>query len=309
MKKIAVVLLSIVMMLSSLACALPQGMRMSASSPAAQQTEKDAAKETVGAAKSDAKADDKAEADTDAEDADEPDDGRFPAELFGMWKRISYKGLETLGLDPKVDALKMSYFSYLMVNCGQAEISARTVENYGIFDAETITVDGDEIVVPSLIELENSDIHIHYSVTDTKDAAVLTLRFSGKTNMDTRKATNVDAEVVYEKMNNERGLGVLYEAALIGEWIDSDGGAWIFTRIKKQPQVEFEFKTEDGKTFKCSDSNPVNFEYDEVEDAILASFTFEDKRNNITDAKVESFDGYTLMLTLDDETLELTRMK
>ena len=63
MKKIAIVLLSIVMMLSSLACALPQGMRMSASSPAAQQTENDAAKETDGAAKSDAKADDKAEAD------------------------------------------------------------------------------------------------------------------------------------------------------------------------------------------------------------------------------------------------------
>ena len=61
MKKIAIVLLSIVMMLSSLACALPQGMRMSASSPAAQQTEKDAAKETDGAAKSDAKADDKAD--------------------------------------------------------------------------------------------------------------------------------------------------------------------------------------------------------------------------------------------------------
>ncbi len=76
MKKIAIVLLSIVMMLSSLACALPQGMRMSASSPAAQQTEKDAAKETDDAAKSDAKADDK------ADDKAEADKGGVSAMLI-----------------------------------------------------------------------------------------------------------------------------------------------------------------------------------------------------------------------------------
>lgn len=216
MKKIAIVLLSIVMMLSSLACALPQGMRMSASSPAAQQTEKDAAKETDGAAKSDAKADDKAEADadadaeadTDAGDAEEPDDGRFPAELFGVWKLVSCEGLEQNEAES---------FGLFVVNYDGQVVNSRSDPSaiYEIYDAETATVVGDEIVIPSLEDAkedEEADLHLYYSVEDSEDGPVLTLSIIGEVydTSETAKADaekivayEMDAELVYEKADGE----------------------------------------------------------------------------------------------------------
>lgn len=316
MKKIAIVLLSIVMMLSSLACALPQGMRMSASSPAAQQTEKDAAKETDGAAKSDAKADDKAddkaeadadadadaEADTDAGDAEEPDDGRFPAELFGVWKLVSCEGLEQ-------DEAKSLNFFVCSCSCDGQVAFSRT-DLFPVDDMEAATVDGDEIVFPSLTERENSDLHLYYSVEDSEDGPVLTLSFTGETDLDTRKATKVDVEAVYEKAGG-KALEYLYKFAMVGDWTDSNGATWTFNRSESELflGVEFEMINRNGTKIKCNNDYPVSFKYDETADEMLASFTFEDRRNNIIDAEVESFDGYTLVLTLDDETLELTRVK
>lgn len=321
MKKIAIVLLSIVMMLSSLACALPQGMRMSASSPAAQQTEKDAAKETDGAAKSDAKADDKAEADadadadTDAEDTEEPDDGRFPAELFGVWKLVSCEGLEQNEAES---------FGLFVVNYDGQVVNSRSDPSaiYEIYDAETATVVGDEIVIPSLEDAkedEEADLHLYYSVEDSEDGPVLTLSIIGEVydtsetaKADTEKivAYEMDAELVYEKADGE-DLTVLYEYAMIGDWTDSNGRTWTFKRVENESyrDVEFELRTKSGGKIKCSITNPVKFEYDETADEILASFKFENRRNDISGAEVESFDGYTLVLTLDDETLELTRVK
>ena len=300
------------MMLSSLACALPQGMRMSASSPAAQQTEKDAAKETDGAAKSDAKADDKAddkaeadadaEADTDAEDTEEPDDGRFPAELFGVWKLVSCEGLE------QNEAKSLNFF---VCSCsGDSQVAFSPIDLFSGEDVETATVDGDEIMFPSLTERENSDLHLYYSVEDSEDGPVLTLSFTGETDLDTRKATKVDVEAVYEKAGG-KALEYLYKFAMVGDWTDSNGATWTFNRSESELflDVEFELKNRRGTKIKCDKSIPVSFEYDEVADEMLASFRFEDRRNNIIDAEVESFDGYTLVLTLDDETLELTRVK
>ena len=327
MKKIAIVLLSIVMMLSSLACALPQGMRMSASSPAAQQTEKDAAKETDGAAKSDAKADDKAEADadadadtdaeadTDAGDTEEPDDGRFPAELFGVWKLVSCEGLEQNEAES---------FGLFVVNYDGQVVNSRSDPSaiYEIYDAETATVVGDEIVIPlfeDAKEDEEADLHLYYSVEDSEDGPVLTLSIIGEVydtsetaKADTEKivAYEMDAELVYEKADGE-DLTVLYEYAMIGDWTDSNGRTWTFKRVENESyrDVEFELRTKSGGKIKCSITNPVKFEYDETADEILASFKFENRRNDISGAEVESFDGYTLVLTLDDETLELTRVK
>lgn len=321
MKKIAIVLLSIVMMLSSLACALPQGMRMSASSPAAQQTEKDAAKETDGAAKSDAKADDKAEADadadadTDAEDTEEPDDGRFPAELFGVWKLVSCEGLEQNEAES---------FGLFVVNYDGQVVNSRSDPSaiYEIYDAETATVVGDEIVIPSLEDAkedEEADLHLYYSVEDSEDGPVLTLSIIGEVydtsetaKADTEKivAYEMDAELVYEKADGE-DLTVLYEYAMIGDWTDSNGRTWTFKRVEDESHkdVEFELRTKSGGKIKCNITDPVRFEYDETADEILASFKFENRRNDISGAEVESFDGYTLVLTLDDETLELTRVK
>lgn len=327
MKKIAIVLLSIVMMLSSLACALPQGMRMSASSPAAQQTEKDAAKETDGAAKSDAKADDKAddkaeadadadaEADTDAGDTEEPDDGRFPAELFGVWKLVSCEGLEQN---------EAKSFGLFVVNYDGQVVNSRSGP-YAIYDeddAETATVVGDEIVIPlfeDAKEDEEADLHLYYSVEDSEDGPVLTLSIIGEVydTSETAKADaekivayEMDAELVYEKADGE-DLAVLYEYAMIGDWTDSNGRTWTFKRVEDESHkdVEFELRTKSGGKIKCNITDPVRFEYDETADEMLASFRFEDSRNNIIDAEVESFDGYTLVLTLDDETLELTRVK
>lgn len=314
MKKIAIVLLSIVMMLSSLACALPQGMRMSASSPAAQQTEKDAAKETDDAAKSDAKTDDKAEADadadaevdaeadTDAGDAEEPDDGRFPAELFGVWKLVSCEGLE------QDEAESLNFFVCSCSCDGQVAFSGTDL--FPVNDIEAATVDGDEIMFPSLTERENSDLHLYYSVEDSEDGPVLTLNFTGETDLDTRKATKVDVEAVYEKADGKT-LEHLYEFAMVGDWTDSNGATWTFNRSESELflEVEFEMINRSGTKIKCYEFRPVTFKYDETAEEMLASFTFEDRRNNITDAEVESFDGYTLVLTLDDETLELTRVK
>lgn len=313
------------MMLSSLACALPQGMRMSASSPAAQQTEKDAAKETDGAAKSDAKADDKAddkaeadadaEADTDAEDTEEPDDGRFPAELFGVWKLVSCEGLEQN---------EAKSFGLFVVNYDGQVVNSRSGP-YAIYDeddAETATVVGDEIVIPSLEDAkedEEADLHLYYSVEDSEDGPVLTLSIIGEVydTSETAKADaekivayEMDAELVYEKADGE-DLAVLYEYAMIGDWTDSNGRTWAFKRVENESyrDVEFELRTKSGGKIKCSITNPVKFEYDETADEILASFKFENRRNDISGAEVESFDGYTLVLTLDDETLELTRVK
>lgn len=331
MKKIAIVLLSIVMMLSSLACALPQGMRMSASSPAAQQTEKDAAKETDDAAKSDAKADDKAddkaeadadadadtdaEADTDAGDTEEPDDGRFPAELFGVWKLVSCEGLEQN---------EAKSFGLFVVNYDGQVVNSRSGP-YAIYDeddAETATVVGDEIVIPlfeDAKEDEEADLHLYYSVEDSEDGPVLTLSIIGEVydTSETAKADaekivayEMDAELVYEKADGE-DLTVLYEYAMIGDWTDSNGRTWTFKRVedKSHKDVEFELRTKSGGKIKCNITDPVRFEYDETADEILASLKFENRRNDISGAEVESFDGYTLVLTLDDETLELTRVK
>lgn len=312
------------MMLSSLACALPQGMRMSASSPAAQQTEKDAAKETDGAAKSDAKADDKAddkaeadadadaEADTDAGDTEEPDDGRFPAELFGVWKLVSCEGLEQNEAES---------FGLFVVNYDGQVVNSCS-DPFAIYDAETATVVGDEIVIPSLEDAkedEEADLHLYYSVEDSEDGPVLTLSIIGEVydTSETAKADaekivayEMDAELVYEKADGE-DLAVLYEYAMIGDWTDSNGRTWTFKRVENESNkdVEFELRTKSGGKIKCSITNPVKFEYDETADEILASFKFENRRNDISGAEVESFDGYTLVLTLDDETLELTRVK
>lgn len=325
MKKIAIVLLSIVMMLSSLACALPQGMRMSASSPAAQQTEKDAAKETDGAAKPDAKADDKADdkaeadadadADTDAEDTEKPDDGRFPAELFGVWKLVSCEGLEQN---------EAKSFGLFVVNYDGQVVNSRSDPSaiYEIYDAETATVVGDEIVIPSFEDAkedEEADLHLYYSVEDSEDGPVLTLSIIGEVydTSETAKADaekivayEMDAELVYEKADGE-DLAVLYEYAMIGDWTDSNGRTWTFKRVEDESHkdVEFELRTKSGGKIKCNITYPVRFEYDETADEILASFKFENRRNDISGAEVESFDGYTLVLTLDDETLELTRVK
>lgn len=281
MKKIAIVLVSIVMMLSSLACALPQGMRMSASSPAAQQTE-------------------------------EPDDGRFPAELFGVWKLVSCEGLEQNEAES---------FGLFVVNYDGQVVNSRS-DPFAIYDAETATVVGDEIVIPSLEDAkedEEADLHLYYSVEDSEDGPVLTLSIIGEVydTSETAKADaekivayEMDAELVYEKADGE-DLAVLYEYAMIGDWTDSNGRTWTFKRVENESNkdVEFELRTKSGGKIKCSITNPVKFEYDETADEILASFKFENRRNDISGAEVESFDGYTLVLTLDDETLELTRVE
>ena len=128
----------------------------------------------------------------------------------------------------------------------------------------------------------------------------LTVRFVGSYQSSPTTIENIDSTLVFEKQYPMWENDHIFEATMVGSWIDNYGNAWTFTAESDSsgsqiPDVAFSLTDTVGKHYpgeSISCLRDVSTENDS-----LVSFYFDsDYSSADIDAKLISFDGYELIL-------------
>ena len=169
--------------------------------------------------------------------------------------------------------------------------------------------------------IEGLDVTMQYSFQDAKQSSnkddthanyyakydndQLTIHIAGEYQSSATRVDTIDTTVVFEKVYPVYHYRGSFDNAMIGTWIDNLGNTWTFT-VDKKANADRDY------SFYMIDSNKKRYigssilfepaETNDPESVETLTIYFKNDRSsaNVDNAKIILFDGYTLSLELED---------